>query len=179
VSALPEWLAEWWRSYDTGISSETIACVLGGSAALLQTARRLDAPYDGADVGRCVRLLDLAADNGQNWRARIAEVAEVVPAWAPLAPRWAEIEAAYHEDFAAQAAWKQSLYVSDKGRRLTLARKDIPMPPSRSWWLLRTLRDRRDPYADVTPHPFRGGAGVAPTARDAVRAADLALGAHK
>lgn len=154
MSKIPEWLASWWRGWDTGTSSKTIAAVLSGNAAVLQIQRGLDAPHDTSDVGRCVRLLDLAEANGKRWRGRLADVAAVCPAWAPLVDRWPEIEAAYRDDEAAQRAHGAALYVGRTGRRLKCRRTDLPFPPSRCWWLVATLRERHDPYQHHTPHPF-------------------------
>ena len=165
MSALPEWLAEWWRGMDTGLSSRAIAVALAESVALLQITPTHDLcpPSDTSDVGRCVRLLDLAAENGCDWRARLPEVVRISPKWASLIPRWAEIEAAYHEDVAAQNAHARAVYISAKGRRLRVKRKDVPFPPSRCWWIVATTTGRYDPYDRVTPHPF--AASGAPDAR--------------
>jgi hypothetical protein len=157
VSALPAWLAKWWRGMDTGISSQTIAVALAENATLLQVCDRLDVPADGGDVGRCVRLLDLAAANGRDWRSRIGEVARVCPKWALLAPRWAEIEAAYRVDEAVQreaeaARWR----LKNGGRRVNpLPRR---YPPSRCYWLVATLAGGYDPYQASMPHPFASAA---------------------
>lgn len=162
TDALPEWLAGWWRGDDTGMSSCFLAAAYSGSTALLQITRRA-APRDTSDVGRCVRLLDLAAANGCDWRGidALGRMAGLDPTWAPLVPRWAEIEAAYAEDVVAQTAWRvhlSSLYVGSRGRRLVRQRRDIPCPPSRCWWLVATLRpDGYDPYHDQSPHPFSKG----------------------
>lgn len=157
ADTLPPWLARWFCSLDTGISSLTVAAALCDVPAIWQIQREPDAPRDTSDVGRCVRLLDLAAKNGEDWRARLPEVAGWCPKWAPLVPRWAEVEAAYHEDVAAQMAHRRALYLSPTGRRLTRPRKDIPLPPSRCWWLVATLCSGYDPYARMEPHPFREG----------------------
>ena len=134
-----DWLTEWYNSGDTGTSSETIARVLTG-----ERIGRPDAPYDGADVGRCVRLLDLAAKNGQDWRARLGEVADRYPAWwAPLVSRWPDIEAAYAEDIEAQ-----------RPERYDRRNRRQPCPPSRSWHLVSVLRGRGDPYrGEAVPWP--------------------------
>ena len=52
---IPLWLQNWYRSCDTGISSKTVARVLTG-----EFCENPNAPHDPSDVGRCVRLLDLA-----------------------------------------------------------------------------------------------------------------------
>lgn len=152
---LPEWLVKWWHSSDTGLSSKYIAAVFSGVPAMQQITE-VAAPWDTSDVGRCVRLLDLATANGLDWRSRIGELAAGNGGrWAALAPRWAEIEAAYHEDVAAQNAHKKACLIGKNGRKRSTSRSDIPFPPSRCWWLVSTLTSDRDPYEHSNPHPFQ------------------------
>lgn len=155
MSALPEWLAAWWRGNDTGLSSRTIVVALAENTTLLQIVPCSDLmpPSDTSDVGRCIRLLDLAEANGANWRGRLAEVVRVCPRWAPLLPRWAEIEAAYREDEAAQHAARKVVALRKDGTRRR-NQPPVKLPPSRCWWLVATTLDRYDPYAHVKPHPF-------------------------
>ena len=56
---LSEWLVKWWHGSDTGMSSKYIAAVFSGIPAMRQIAE-VAAPWDTSDVGRCIRLLDLA-----------------------------------------------------------------------------------------------------------------------
>lgn len=123
------WLTRWHQSGDTGVSSKAIARALAGE--------HLDAfprpPQDPADVGRCVRLLDLAAENGEDWRARLDEVGARVPAWRPLLPHWELIEASYLEQLAHETAHPRKR--GQSGR------------PSHCYYLLRVLQGDRDPYA--------------------------------
>lgn len=159
MTALPNWLATWWRGQDTGLSSRTIAIALAGNTTLLQTTNQHDLPppSDTSDVGRCVRLLDLAETNGAGWRGRMDEVTRVCPAWAPLIPRWAEIEAAYREDWIAQREAETARWRRKDGSPRIHA---LPFrgPPSRCWWLVATISGRYDPYDQLVPHPFAGGA---------------------
>lgn len=138
------WLRQWWARIDRGLSSETIAWVLSGHLDVArETAQDLRAPSDTSDVGRCVRLLDLAAANGEDWRVRLPEVAEAVPGWRPLVPRWADIEAAYQADVAAQTAAREAAQkrwpASWRVRRWC--------PPSACWTLVSVLSGDGDPYA--------------------------------
>ncbi len=154
-TSIPSWLATWARTGDRGISSETIAYTLLGVGGLLS---RADAPYDTSDAHRCVTLLDLAAANGEDWRSRLHEVAAACPAWVPLVPRWPEIEAALAEDIVAQnahAAFEREHPIKSK-RKSADGKRLHPYPPSRCWWLVRTLRDgpSHDPYQHHSPHPF-------------------------
>lgn len=151
---LPPWLAKWWRGYDTGLSSKYIAAIFC-SVPAVQQITEVAAPWDTSDVGRCVRLLDLASANGCDWRGGVGSLAMGHgDRWAALAPRWSEIEAAYHEDVAAQTAHQKACLISKNGRRRATPRKDIPFPPSRCWWLVATLTSDCDPYGQMNPHPF-------------------------
>jgi len=156
--AIEPWLKEWLGSHNTGLSSLTIMAHFTSPTlvALYKAKGKIDAPYDTSDVNRCVQLLDLAKANGHHWRERMSELA-YIPAWAPLLPRWAEIEAALLEDKVNQHAHKIACFTSPKtGRRLKRARMSTPpMPPSRCWWLVSTLRGRGDPYQNQNPHPFK------------------------
>jgi hypothetical protein len=121
VDRVPLWLVQWLMSGTSGVSSRTIARVLAGVPCEAgQLPRDWSKPYDAGDVGRCVALLDLAAQHGEDWRARLHEVGEACAEWAPLVPIWPEIEAAYHRDAAARRAWK------DGRRRRSPAQAPFP-----------------------------------------------------
>lgn len=140
--SLPPWLAQWRRGSDTGLSSRYLAAIFSGSEAHRRVTE-CAAPCDTDDVGRCIRLLDLAAANGCDWRSCLDDL--ISPAWAALVPHWPEIEAAFREDEAAQAAWTREM--RGESKRATF-------PPSRCWWLVSTLQGHGDPYQDRRPHPF-------------------------
>ena len=80
--------AAWLRLHDNGLSSECIAEVMCG---LVPTG---DYPLDGADFGRCYRLLLLYPA----WAARLGEMTKVNKHWAALVLRWEEISQAYLHD---------------------------------------------------------------------------------
>ena len=82
---------EWIAGRDTGASSATIWSALTGSPS---PDGRYDVPHDGADFGRCYRLLDLFPE----WRPRLVEVAVKHPAWTPFAREWAALTALYETD---------------------------------------------------------------------------------
>lgn len=114
-------LLRWFSGADTGISSTTIAHVLGGTP--LRT--RADVPYDPADFGRCVRLLDqmdaACRDRRETpWRDRLWEVAECYPAWSQLVSVWAELEAMYES---ADEDSGRALY--DRIRALTVKQVEL------------------------------------------------------
>lgn len=79
----------WLRSWDTGISSETIWRVL-----MHETPRYVDIPHDPADFGRCYRLLKAVP----SWRERLTEVAAAVPKWRPFVAAWDELTALYEQE---------------------------------------------------------------------------------
>ena len=84
----------WLAGHDTGRSSLAIVAWMEHDPALTAMhGGRLDYPHDPADLGRCLRLLDIEPD----YRARIGEMASVSPQWARLVCRWNELEALYHE----------------------------------------------------------------------------------
>lgn len=81
---------EWYRSWDTGVSSLTIFSVF------MRYGRPTtpDIPRDPADFGRCYRLLALKPD----WRAELQQVASRYPAWQPLVDCWNELSLLYEEE---------------------------------------------------------------------------------
>jgi hypothetical protein len=79
--------AEWYlRGWDKGASSKTILAALSGRRGVI---KQPSVPYDGDDVGRCVRLLE----HFPEWRGRLAEVGAIFPEWVTWAARWDEVEA--------------------------------------------------------------------------------------
>jgi hypothetical protein len=83
--------AQWLNMHDNGLSSEAIADVMAG---IPFDRSRAAHPHDGADFGRCYRLLVLYPE----WRARLHLMQGVSPYWDALVPRWDEIEEAYKAD---------------------------------------------------------------------------------
>lgn len=81
----------WVGNGDTGTSSLTIWAVLMGRTS---PHGRYDIPYDPADFGRCYRLLKIAPE----WRARLQEVADVVPAWKPFVRAWDLLTETYEHE---------------------------------------------------------------------------------
>ncbi len=79
----------WLGGLDTGLSSQTMCItLLGGISA------RKRHPQDSADLGRCLRLLELVPE----WRGRLGELAALSLEWAALVGAWDEIEALYREE---------------------------------------------------------------------------------
>ena len=84
-------LRVWLDGCDTGVSSRTIAHVLGGVPIHVNS----NYPYDPDDFGRCLRLVRL-----MGWRDRLHEVSERYPntAWPGIIDAWDEIAALYDEE---------------------------------------------------------------------------------
>ena len=97
-------LAEWLASGDTGISSKAIAMWL--SAGVRYRHWGHGEPSDGADFGRCYRLLKVIPE----WRSRIGEMAACGGKWPALVSRWDEIEAVYLREIAKEPGSAHSTY---------------------------------------------------------------------
>jgi hypothetical protein len=82
---------EWLRGDDTGTSSRTIWSVMMRRNILGSFGA--DVPHDGADFGRCHRLLQAFPE----WKRRLPEVVKRYPAWAALVEHWDEVERLYLE----------------------------------------------------------------------------------
>lgn len=93
MSMMDPRLAKWFAGSDTGISSEAIALWL---AAKVKPERWDSTPSDGADFGRCYRLMKAIPE----FRQRIGEMAEVGGKWPTLVRYWDEIEALYEREIA-------------------------------------------------------------------------------
>lgn len=91
----PTWLLGWLLGHDAGLSSRAIVAKLSGVAGIPVDSHGWAAPSDFDDVGRCVRVLDLAEKHGEGWRARMSEMSEMSPSWGRLVARWPQIETAY------------------------------------------------------------------------------------
>lgn len=82
---------EWVGNGDTGTSSLTIWAVLMDRRS---PHGRFDVPHDPDDFGRCYRLLQVMPE----WRARLPEVAQRVPAWGPFVREWDTLTALYEDE---------------------------------------------------------------------------------
>lgn len=90
MSAIVKWLG----GDDTGSSSKTIALTALGE---MPPRAAHQYPSDGADFGRCYRLLQAAPEA----KAGLDKLAvDGGPYWAALAARWDDIQAAYLRDLA-------------------------------------------------------------------------------
>lgn len=90
----------WFAGDDTGISSRYMAAVLGAAAFSVYLPRPpyVDAyPYDPADFGRCVRLLD-AIPELREYLSTLAFDTAHGPVWNAIAEEWDDLERMYRED---------------------------------------------------------------------------------
>lgn len=76
-------LNDWYAAGDTGSSSKTMAAHLTG-----RTASGTNYPSDGADLGRCLRLI-LAIPE---LRERIPQMAALGKYWSALVANWDDLE---------------------------------------------------------------------------------------
>lgn len=74
-------LAQWLSSHDTGMSSKAIALHMASGYC------DGSAPSDPADLGRCLRMLELFPE----WKSRIGEMTRYGGEWLGLAPHWHEL----------------------------------------------------------------------------------------
>lgn len=79
-------LVEWFCGGDTGMSSMAIAAVMSG--ADLGKIQRLSPPSDPADLGRCLRLLEIFPE----WKSKIHLMAGVSNHWGNASTHWDELE---------------------------------------------------------------------------------------
>jgi hypothetical protein len=111
-----DWLDWWIDRGEVGLSSATIAVHCYGERFRL-TMRQLgmqssDArlPLDAGDFGRCRKLVELAAANGEDLLPQLA----TAPGWGPIVERWTDLCAA---DGSACADLLKALRTPQDGRR--------------------------------------------------------------
>jgi len=83
----------WINGADTGISSKTIWAVMMDVVA---ENGWYGTPSDGADFGRCYRLIELVPE----WKSQLYKVSDRFPEWRPLVDQWDLLEDSYKEDLA-------------------------------------------------------------------------------
>lgn len=84
----------WLKGSDTGVSSQTLWCVMMGDKRWTALGSwEPDAPYDPDDFGRSYRLLKLFPA----WRARLDEM-KPIRGWSGLVGAWDELEKLYEEE---------------------------------------------------------------------------------
>lgn len=87
-----EKLKDWFRSDDTGLSSQAIVAKLEGMTLPDVLRWGYCHPLDPADLGRCLRLLNKFPE----YRERLHEMAECSPQWENLVEHWRELERLYY-----------------------------------------------------------------------------------
>lgn len=95
-------IAVWALSGDTGVSSETIACIAMGISSKDRKHGHFDIPGDADDFGRCYRLLKAVPE----LRDALPLVAEVFPKYRPLVEVWDELTALYEQDEAEEPVYE-------------------------------------------------------------------------
>lgn len=83
-------LIGWLSGDDTGMSSKTLAREFAGEAMRGERSY----PSDSADLGRCVRLIDLIP----GVRRAVDSLAAKSVYWKALAPEWDRLAALYREE---------------------------------------------------------------------------------
>lgn len=79
MDSLEKRAAQWVVGRDTGLSSLCLWAVMMGVKPSDKSH-----PRDGADLGRCVRLLAAVPE----WKSRLSEMGAVSDYWAALVPEW-------------------------------------------------------------------------------------------
>ena len=85
-------LLNWLASGDTGLSSRSILAHMEHDLSVYAMNRNeVHYPRDPADLGRCIRLMDIEP----SFRVRIAEMGRYGPEWKALTEHWSELESLY------------------------------------------------------------------------------------
>jgi hypothetical protein len=89
-------LVDWLSGYDTGLSSRALLAFMERdvTVAAMNRGFGMAYPHDPADLGRCIRLMDIEP----SYRTRVLEMANVSPEWGRLAAHWTELEALYYAE---------------------------------------------------------------------------------
>ncbi len=95
-------LIHWFASGDTGVSSETMACVASGVPP--SKIKYCDGPHDPSDFGRCYRLVKAVPEI----RRHFPTIAKKVPAFREILKNWDDLVSIYERDFASGKS--QDLY---------------------------------------------------------------------
>lgn len=100
---------DWLVSRHTGISSTCIfAFMIGATPSSLSRKT----PSDPSDFGRCHRLLLCFPE----WHARLSEMAQAVPDWAPLIREWDSLTLMYINHDGTSAMYKRMQQLIEEGR---------------------------------------------------------------
>lgn len=115
-------VVKWLLGTDTGASSRAIVAWMERDTEYDPEDHRYHAanyPHDPSDLGRCIRLLNIAPD----YRARIAEMGLICPEWNALASEWASLEYRYLSNaFDKELQWTATY---SRMRELLAATKEV------------------------------------------------------
>jgi hypothetical protein len=117
---------QWATSNDTGISSETLLCLLLD----LPKPHHWGVPGDLADFGRCYRMIELFPE----LKERFPEIAELHPDWRPFIDCWEQMARLYRECVKWEALPKLE---QQKEKR----KKYFSSPNDQAWDIMKRLND--------------------------------------
>lgn len=89
-------LLKWLAGDDTGISSLALIAHMehNEGIAAMNGSFGMGHPRDPADLGRCIRLMDIES----SYRDRILEMSFYSRQWARISVNWTELESLYREE---------------------------------------------------------------------------------
>lgn len=102
-------IIDWAGGGNVGVSSNTILYAITGKSVY---SKSRDVPYDGADLRRCIELLEDIPE----LKEHLHMVAEEYPIWIPFVREWDTLVDMYYEDFASLRELIQKLI--KEGREL-------------------------------------------------------------
>lgn len=98
---------EWLKSGDTGISSETIFCVMTGTPfELVLKSWSRSTPCDPSDFGRCYRLLSKYPE----WLPRLEELRSLGDKWGKFVDNYENMVTLYNEEVPEHTGSAPKLY---------------------------------------------------------------------
>lgn len=90
MNKMQQQIIEWLADGETGLSSKTMAFVVGFDVV----PKRACYPQDPADLRRCMQLLTVAPA----MRNHLSKLTSICPVWAEIIKNWAELEATYNQE---------------------------------------------------------------------------------
>ena len=90
MTEMQKQIIEWLANGETGLSSKTMAFVIGFGVV----PKKVNYPRDPSDLRRCMQLLSVAP----KMRHCLDKIAEIHPVWAEIVKHWDELERLYNEE---------------------------------------------------------------------------------
>ncbi|MDG6341471.1 hypothetical protein QAA07_04560 [Glaesserella parasuis] len=90
MNKMQQQIIEWLADGETGLSSKTMAFVVGFDVV----PKRACYPQDPAGLRRCMQLLTVAPA----MRNHLSKLTSICPVWAEIIKNWAELEATYNQE---------------------------------------------------------------------------------